>query len=201
DALVREVAHVRLADDRHHVVLAVALEADVGHDDHLVVALDLAERAGEHVAGILLVAGEEFLVGAHHPAGRIEEPFAGGIVAGPADQRANRRFGLFTPGTLRRAGSFLAGHFPADGSTGLQSLGIRKVLLIIKVPESAKRSASGCSTQGPSAQAPKGNVSPIAPRHAQLASTAVSTTLVGIGVPSKYGTLAEPAEIDSAVTL
>ncbi len=38
-------------------------------------------------------------------------------------------------------------------------------------------------------------------RQAHAASTAVNTTLVGIGVPSKYGTFAEPAAIVSAVTL
>jgi hypothetical protein len=51
DAPVGQVADVRLADDRHHVVLAMALEADVGQHDDLVVAVDLLERAREHELG------------------------------------------------------------------------------------------------------------------------------------------------------
>jgi hypothetical protein len=39
------------------------------------------------------------------------------------------------------------------------------------------------------------------PWDAHQASTPVSTTLVGIGVPSKYLTLPVPSAIDSAVTL
>src|SRR5690606_30095498 len=44
---VGQVAHVRLADDRCHVVLAVAFELDVAQHDHLVVAGDLLEGALE----------------------------------------------------------------------------------------------------------------------------------------------------------
>ena len=38
DLAVGQVADVRAADDRRHVVLAVALELDVAQHDHLVVA-------------------------------------------------------------------------------------------------------------------------------------------------------------------
>ena len=44
-ALVRQVADMDLADDRHHVVLAVGFEADVAQHHDLVVALDLLEGA------------------------------------------------------------------------------------------------------------------------------------------------------------
>ncbi len=40
---VRQVGDVGPADDRHHVVLAVAFQADVAQQDDLVVALNLLE--------------------------------------------------------------------------------------------------------------------------------------------------------------
>ena len=43
--LRRQVADVRAADDRRHVVLAERFEGDVAQHDHLVVALHLLERA------------------------------------------------------------------------------------------------------------------------------------------------------------
>src|SRR5690606_13998134 len=55
---VRQVAHVRLADDRRHVVLAVALELDVAQHDHLVVSGDLLEGALEVLARIVGIAAE-----------------------------------------------------------------------------------------------------------------------------------------------
>ena len=47
DAPVGNVRHVRLADERHHVVLAVAVHLDVAHEHQLVVALDLLEGLGQ----------------------------------------------------------------------------------------------------------------------------------------------------------
>src|SRR4051812_11976435 len=82
-----------------------------------------------------------------------------------------------------------------------QNFGIRSVLLIMRVPESGKSSTSGCSTHGPIVHAPPHKASPTRSDIAAAASTAVSTTLVGIGVPSKYRTLPESPESFSAVTL
>ena len=101
DAPVGQVADMDLADDRHHVVLAMRFEADVAQHHDLVVALDLLEGPLQHVARILIVAGEEFLVGAHDAIGRADQTFAVGIVAGPADQRADRLFGFLARGTRR----------------------------------------------------------------------------------------------------
>ena len=77
-----------------------------------------------------------------------------------------------------------------------QNLGIRRVLLIIAVPEAANSRLIGCSCQGPSCQAPPHSCAPSAPCQAAQASTAVMTTLVGMGVPSKYATL--PMSVVSA---
>ena len=50
-------------------------------------------------------------------------------------------------------------------------------------------------------QAPPHKALPMWPCQAAYASTPTSTTLVGMGVPSKYFTLSEPADSASAVTL
>ena len=57
-AVGRHVADVGAADDRRHVVLAVALELDVAQHHHLVVALDFLEGALEVVGRVLGIAGE-----------------------------------------------------------------------------------------------------------------------------------------------
>ncbi len=62
---------------------------------------------------------------------------------------------------------------------------MRSVLLIIAVPDSANSRLIGCSCHGPSGQAPPHSCAPIAPCQAAQASTAVMSTLVGMGVPSK----------------
>src|SRR5580658_346417 len=82
------------ADDRREVMLAMGLEADVAQHDDLVVAAGLLEGALEVFARVVVVAGEPFLVGARHPRRRGAKPFAVGIVAGPADQGADRGLGL-----------------------------------------------------------------------------------------------------------
>ncbi|KGD49388.1 hypothetical protein DP43_3672 [Burkholderia pseudomallei] len=110
DAMVRQICDVRAADDRHHMVLAIAFEADVLQHDHFVVAVDLAERAREDVARFERVAGEELLVGAHDARRRIDEPLALRIVAGPPQQHANGRFGFVAARPVRgRAGRLVRG--------------------------------------------------------------------------------------------
>src|SRR5260370_36770084 len=82
------------ADDRREVMLAMGLEADVAQHHNLVIATSLLEGALEVFARIVVVAGEPFLVGARHPRRGGAKPFAVGVVAGPADQRADRALGL-----------------------------------------------------------------------------------------------------------
>ena len=52
DAAVGQVGDVRHAQERRHVVLAVALHADVAQHDEVVVAAGLLEGAGQHLGGI-----------------------------------------------------------------------------------------------------------------------------------------------------
>src|SRR5690606_15600418 len=56
DLSVRKIADVHLAGDRRHVMLAVRLEADVAQHDHLVVAVDLVERAAQELDRVVFVA-------------------------------------------------------------------------------------------------------------------------------------------------
>src|SRR5687768_404322 len=88
-----------------------------------------------------------------------------------------------------------------QGPPPRQGLGMRSVLLIMSEPEMTKITTSGCSCHGPSVQTPPQRLSSTRPRQAASARTPVRTTLVGIGVPSKYFTLSPPSERLSAVTL
>ena len=73
--------------------------------------------------------------------------------------------------------------------------------LIISEPESANSSTSGCSVPPAICQAPPHSAGPTAPVPAATHSRPTNTMEVGIGVPSKYATLPEPAYSASAVTL
>src|SRR5262245_11449280 len=114
DGAIGEVADVHLAYDRRHVMLAVRLEADVAQHDHLVVALDLAERAPQELERIVVVAAEPVFVRADDAARGTEEPLAIRIVADPLQQRADSRFGFGARGfvalLLGRGGSSAGRH-------------------------------------------------------------------------------------------
>ena len=87
-----------VADDRRHVMLAMALEANIAQHHHLVVARDLREGFLQDRGRVLCVAGEVFLERTGDPRRRFPKTFAIGIVAGPADQGPHRGLGL---GALR----------------------------------------------------------------------------------------------------
>src|SRR3546814_20867080 len=89
-----QVADVGLADDRRHVVFAVALELDVAQHDHLVVAGNLLEGALQVLARIVGVAAEPVSVGVDHALGRVEQALPSRIVASPAQQGTPRVLGL-----------------------------------------------------------------------------------------------------------
>ena len=72
------------------MVLAMRFEADVLQHDDLVIPVHLLEGALQQRHRVLVVAAEEFGIGAHDPVGRAEQALALGVVAGPADQRADR---------------------------------------------------------------------------------------------------------------
>ena len=97
----RIVGDVRLADERHHVVLAVRIERDVAHQHHVLVAADLLEGRRQHLGRIVAVAGIKLLVGLHDATRRIAQALAVRIVARPGDQRPHRRLGLLARGPAR----------------------------------------------------------------------------------------------------
>ena len=84
--------------ERHHVVLAVRIEADVLHQHEIVVAAGLAECTVEHLHRALAVALIDFLVGANHALGRLEQTFTLRIVARIGDQRTHGGFRLLARG-------------------------------------------------------------------------------------------------------
>ena len=91
---MRQVGDVRATDDRHHVVLAVALQADVAQQHDLVVAVGLLEGAFEQRDRIDVVAVEELLIGPGDAGRGIDQSLARRVVAGPAQQGADGLFGL-----------------------------------------------------------------------------------------------------------
>ena len=72
------------------MVLAMALEGHAAQHDHLVIAVDLAERLAQDLLRVLLVAGEIFAIGAPQAVGRLDQPVTVGILADPFDDGAER---------------------------------------------------------------------------------------------------------------
>ena len=109
DAPVGDIGDPGAPDDRGEVMLAVALEADAAQHDHLVVAFGLREGLGQDLLRVLVIAAKVFLVGARHARGRLDEAVAVGIVAGPADDGADRGLDLGAAGAggLMRLFGFL----------------------------------------------------------------------------------------------
>ena len=102
DAAVGQIGDVGDAGEGRDVVLAMAFEAHVAQQDHVAIAGDVLEGAGELGGGILAVAAEPLLVGLDDALGRIGEPRARRIVAGPGEQRAHGVLGLGAGGLGRR---------------------------------------------------------------------------------------------------
>ena len=55
---VGQIGDMRLAEERHHVVLAMALDLDVAQHDDVVIARHLVEGARQDLERVLAVAGE-----------------------------------------------------------------------------------------------------------------------------------------------
>src|SRR5690606_35555400 len=79
-----------------HVVFAVAFEFDVAQDDHLVVAGNFLEGALQVRTRVFGVAAEPVAIGLDDALRGAEQAFARRILAGPAKQGADRRFGVVT---------------------------------------------------------------------------------------------------------
>ena len=88
--IARQIGDRRLADDRRQVVLAMRLERDVLEQHDLVIAAHLLEGAAKVARRILAIADRIFAPGAGDARGRVQQPLAVGIVAGPADQGPHR---------------------------------------------------------------------------------------------------------------
>ena len=67
---------MRLADDRHDVMLAMALEPDVFQDHHVVIAFDFLEGALEIVLRVLVIAAEPVLERLRHALGGVQQALA-----------------------------------------------------------------------------------------------------------------------------
>src|SRR5690606_33589355 len=115
-AVGRQIGDRSLADDRRHMMFAVALKRDIPEQDDLVVAADFLEHAAEMDRGILPVAETVFLPRPRHALGRIEQALARRIIASPTDQSADRLLHLFGHRRLSIryvfVGSDQAAHFP-----------------------------------------------------------------------------------------
>ncbi len=83
------------AHDRRQVVLAMALDIDIGQHDHVVIALHILEGLAERLERIGVIAGEPLLIGLDHAFGRVDQAFTARVIPGPGDQGANGGFGLF----------------------------------------------------------------------------------------------------------
>ena len=99
-AAVGDVRDMRLAHERHHVVLAVAVDLDVLEEHQLVVALDLAEGALQRLEGIGVVAPEVLVHGLDDPGWGVDQAFPRGVVADEAEERLHVRHGLLGLGGI-----------------------------------------------------------------------------------------------------
>ena len=105
------------ADERRHVMLAMGIEFYVAQHHDVVIAFEVGEGARQRLIGILVVALEIFAIRLDHAAGGFMQALAGGIIAGPCNQRADGFFGLF----LRGTGNGLAAVFLVAGIHVLSS--------------------------------------------------------------------------------
>src|SRR6185312_1921677 len=106
DLVGRQVPDVHAPDDRCHVMLAMRFERDVPQHDHLVVAVDLLERAAHILPGVDPVSREPVAVGVDDALRRVAQPLALRVIPCPGEQRAYRLF----RGAARDAAVIGCGH-------------------------------------------------------------------------------------------
>ena len=56
---IGQLAYMGLSDNRHHVVLAVRMERNVTHYDHIVVTRDFLKSASKFFCRILIIPGKQ----------------------------------------------------------------------------------------------------------------------------------------------
>jgi hypothetical protein len=118
DLVVRQITDVCLADDGRHMVFAMRFEVDAAQDDHLVVSLDLLERALQEGHRVALITAEPVLVGLHDATRRIDESLTLRILPRPSQQR---RDGVFRLSAARSCGAFAWGFLAGQGTVLLPS--------------------------------------------------------------------------------
>ena len=59
---IRQVPYVRFADDRSHMMFAMAFEGDAPKNNHLVVAIGFRKRPPQDVGGAVSITGKKLLV-------------------------------------------------------------------------------------------------------------------------------------------
>ena len=82
------------ADDRNHMMLAIAFNADILKDNHFVIAVYLFEGACEIGVRVFIVTRKKFKVGADNPVRRAAQTFPRRIISRPADQGTDSVFRL-----------------------------------------------------------------------------------------------------------
>ena len=85
-----QIANMRNAGNRCHMMLAVRLERYALQQHDLVIAANLMENAREMISRIFGIALAIFLPCARHTPGCIDKPLALWVVSGPADDSAHR---------------------------------------------------------------------------------------------------------------
>ncbi len=95
DPPIGDVGDVRLADERHHVVLAVAVDLDVAHEHELVVALDLGERPREVCDRILTVATKVLPHRTENAFGGFLQTLSLRVIAHVGEKLSDALFGFF----------------------------------------------------------------------------------------------------------
>ncbi len=88
------VGHMGFAEERGHVVFAMALHIDIAQHHDIVIARNILKHPGEFFFRIGLIALEPFCECIHNAFGRVLETFAVRIVTGPSQQGAHCSFGV-----------------------------------------------------------------------------------------------------------
>src|SRR5215813_2970563 len=96
------VGDPNLADDRRHVMFAMALEANATQSNHFVIPFDLLECLLQNLDRVLAVAGKKFFKRARHACGSLGQTITFWIVAGPLNNAPKCRFDVGSVWSIRR---------------------------------------------------------------------------------------------------
>ena len=95
DAIGWVIGDMCLARERHHVVFAMRVKRNVAHEDHVIVAVNIAENLVEYIFRLLAVTFEEFLIGFDDPLGGFKQALTCRVIACPEQQCSNSIHCLF----------------------------------------------------------------------------------------------------------